>query len=115
MSNFDQGAVASNFPNASGSAASCAAAAPATTPVLFAEPDISFDRQLEPAATLSGLPVPQRHHVRHMLFGTLLTVQATIRQLHQLGYAEVNDWSRPIPTGNPDKVMAILVKRVVVE
>jgi len=115
MSNSSQGAIASNISSASSSANSCAAASPSTAPMLFAESDTSFDRQLEPAATLPGLPIPQRHHVRHMLFGTLLTVQTTIRQLHQRGYAEVNDWSRPIATGNPDEVMAILVKRVVIE
>lgn len=50
--------------------------------------------------------------IRHMLFGTPGTVQSTILQLHQLGYAKPNDWSRPISTGKPGEVMAILTKRV---
>jgi len=50
--------------------------------------------------------------VRHMLFGPLPAVQATIRLLHIRGYAEPNDWSEPIPTGRPNEVMAILTKRV---
>ena len=50
--------------------------------------------------------------LRHMLFGTPSAVQATIKQLHKLGYAEPNDWSQPLPTGRPDEVMAILTKRV---
>ena len=50
--------------------------------------------------------------IRHMLFGTPNTVQSTILQLHQLGYAEPNDWSRLISTGRPGEVMAILTKRV---
>ena len=51
-------------------------------------------------------------HIRHMLFGTLAAVQTTIRHLHHLGYAEPNDWSRPISTGRANEVMAILTKRI---
>ncbi|MGB7084666.1 MAG: hypothetical protein WBD47_03870 [Phormidesmis sp.] len=36
--------------------------------------------------------------VRHMLFGTLQSVQSTIRLLHKLNYAEPNDWSQPVST-----------------
>jgi hypothetical protein len=50
--------------------------------------------------------------IRHLLFGTLPAVQATIRLLHKRGYAEPNDWSQPISTGRPNEVMAILTKRV---
>ena len=53
-----------------------------------------------------------REQVRHLLFGPPGAVQATILQLHQLGYAEPNDWSRPLSTGRPNEVMAILTKRV---
>ena len=63
------------------------------------------------AAVPSSTPLP-REHVRHLLFGTLSTVQSTILLLHKLGYAEPNDWSRPISTGRPNEVMAILTKRV---
>lgn len=49
---------------------------------------------------------------RHMLFGSLSFVQASIHILHTLKYAEANDWSRPLPTGQPNEVMAILIKRV---
>ncbi len=50
--------------------------------------------------------------VRHMLFGPLSTIRYTIRLLHQRGYAEPNDWSRPISTGKPNEMMAILTKRI---
>ena len=56
-------------------------------------------------------PIPHEN-VRHMLFGSLQVVQATIKQLHHLNYAEPNDWSKPISTGRPNEVMAILTKRV---
>ena len=57
-------------------------------------------------------PLPQYESGRHLLFGTLGYVQATIRLLHKLNYAEPNDWSRPLPTGQPNEVMAILTNRV---
>ncbi len=56
-------------------------------------------------------PVP-REQVRHLLLGTPSAVQSTIALLHKLGYAEPNDWSRPMPTGRVNEVMAILTKRV---
>lgn len=57
-------------------------------------------------------PVPGDDMVRHMLFGSLDPVQATIRDLHARRYAEPNDWSRLLPTGRPNEVMAILTKRL---
>ena len=69
-----------------------------------------------PASGSAFGPTPRsggsREPIRHMLFGTLSGVQATIRQLHSLGYAEPNDWSRPISTGRPNEVMAILTRRI---
>ena len=53
----------------------------------------------------------ERSPIRHLLFGSTHAVQTTIGRLHQLGYAEPNDWSRPIPTGKPGEVMAVLTKR----
>jgi hypothetical protein len=42
--------------------------------------------------------------VRHLLFGNAATVQATIKHLHKLRYAEANDWSEPMATGRPNEV-----------
>ncbi|MGD1895678.1 MAG: hypothetical protein ACFB16_01865 [Phormidesmis sp.] len=70
------------------------------------------------AATAGAAFVPpneqgtSREHIRHMLFGTISAIEMTIRTLHKLGYAEPNDWSRPITTGRGDEVMAILTKRI---
>ena len=47
-----------------------------------------------------------------MLFGSPVAVQATIKHLHGLGYADPNDWSRPLATGRANEIMAILTKRV---
>ena len=63
----------------------------------------------------SLLPTHQYEPFRHMLFGSLTAVRLTIQELHQKHYAEPNDWSKPISTGRPNEVMAILTKRVRVD
>ncbi|ESA35081.1 hypothetical protein N836_13985 [Leptolyngbya sp. Heron Island J] len=60
----------------------------------------------------AALPDYTYEHGRHMLFGSLSFVQLTIKLLHKLHYAEPNDWSRPLPTGQPNEVMAILTRKV---
>ena len=58
---------------------------------------------------------PQREPIKHTLIGSSQVVLSTIRVLHQLRYAEVNDWSPLLPTGNPDEVMSILVRSIMVQ
>ncbi|MBE9070872.1 hypothetical protein IQ260_29995 [Leptolyngbya cf. ectocarpi LEGE 11479] len=58
------------------------------------------------------LPEYEYEIVNHTLLGTLDAVQNTIKQLYALNYAEPNDWSRPLPTGRVNEVMAILTRRV---
>ena len=71
------------------------------------------------ASTLSlktaPLPDHQYETVRHLLFGTLTGVRLTIQDLHKKHYAEPNDWSKPMSTGRPNEVMAILTKRVAIK
>lgn len=78
-----------------------------TTPGAIA-PTVSPASKLLP----EQLPDQQFEIVRHMLFGTLTGVQLTIKDLHNKHYAEPNDWSKPISTGRPHEVMAILTKKV---
>ena len=59
--------------------------------------------------------LPDHETIHHLLFGSPATVQYTIQLLHKLNYAEPNDWSRPLPTGRPNEVMAILTRRVRLE
>ena len=61
------------------------------------------------------LPDHQYETVRHLLFGSLTAVRLTIQDLHKRRYAEPNDWSKPISTGRPNEVMAILTKRAMIE
>lgn len=58
------------------------------------------------------LPEHQFETIRHMIFGTLSGVQLTIQDLHSKHYAEPNDWSKPISTGRPNEVMAILTRKI---
>ncbi|MEM7062313.1 MAG: hypothetical protein AAF572_04020 [Cyanobacteria bacterium P01_B01_bin.77] len=66
------------------------------------------------AFTHQPAPLPESSYEtgRHLLLGSLTFVQTTIKQLHKLNYTEPNDWSRPLPTGRPNEVMAILTKKV---
>ena len=80
-------------------ASTVSAAAPST---------LSVGQPLDPG----GGGGSSREQVRHLLFGPPSAVQATILQLHQLGYAEPNDWSRLLSTGRAGEVMAILTKRI---
>jgi len=64
---------------------------------------------------ISDAVSPHREPIRHLLFGSLAAVQLSIKTLHKMGYAEPNDWSKPIPTGRSGEVMAILVKHLWVD
>ncbi len=103
----------------SGAIASTVSAAAFTAPQLHptAQPTAQPIAQASGAAPRSPMPSEpySREQVRHLLFGTLTSIQATIRLLHKLGYAEPNDWSRPMSTGKANEMMAILTKRVVAD
>ena len=55
---------------------------------------------------------PKFESLRHTLTGSRSAVEATIKHLHKLNYAEPNDWSKPVAAGQPDKVIVVLLKRV---
>ena len=77
-------------------------------------PSVESGGPTKPPTDFSGhLPANgDRETIRHLLFGNLSAVQSTIRRLHQLNYAEPNDWSKPISTGRSNEVMAILTQRI---
>ena len=76
---------------------------------MFQDPNAGADA---PVVTNIVLPEVPQEPVQHMLFGSLGAVQAAIKHLHSLHYADPNDWSRPLPTGRANEVMAILTKKV---
>jgi len=55
---------------------------------------------------------PKFESVRHMLFGSPPAVRSAIALLHKLNYAEPNDWSKPVPTGQANEVVVVLIKRI---
>ena len=57
-------------------------------------------------------PPPSYDTIRHMLFGSPAAVQTTIKLLYKLNYAEPNDWSKLIPTGQPNEVVSVLTRKV---
>ncbi|MGJ3250895.1 MAG: hypothetical protein ACFE0J_07160 [Elainellaceae cyanobacterium] len=42
--------------------------------------------------------------------GSLTVVNQYIMQMYQLRYAQPYEWSKPIPTVNPNEVMCILTR-----
>ena len=68
-----------------------------------------------PACDVSPPKPPEFETVRHMVFGSLTAVRLTIQELHKKRYAEPNDWSKPISTGRPNEVMAILTRKIRVD
>ena len=90
----------------------------------YLEPDASGASHLPPSSPSTPQIRPER--VRHMLYGSLASIDRTIKILHALGYTDPNDWSDPIsvpPTsGIPSTTpsagtiwMAIATKTVLIE
>ncbi|MFN6487018.1 MULTISPECIES: hypothetical protein [unclassified Nostoc] len=58
---------------------------------------------------------PKREPIKHLLIGSPKAVTSTIHLLQVLGYASVGDWSTLLPTGNPDEVMSILSRQILMQ
>ena len=84
--------------------------APASTvsPANLSVPSTALANQSPDPAELPPIPDGQ---IRHLLFGSPGSVRGAIAQLHTLNYAAASDWSRLLPTGRTNEVMAILTKR----
>jgi hypothetical protein len=59
--------------------------------------------------------VPLREPLKHLLIGTSKAVTSTIHYLEVIGYAQVGDWSKLLPTGNPDEFMSILSRQILMQ
>ncbi len=59
-------------------------------------------------------PSPDEAEIlRVIAIGSLTAVNQHVMQMYQLGYAQPHEWSRPLPTANPQEVMRIMTKRIV--
>jgi hypothetical protein len=56
---------------------------------------------------------PQRKPIKHLLIGSPKAVTSTIHYLQVIGYASTGDWSPLLPTDNPDEVMSILIRQII--
>jgi hypothetical protein len=56
-------------------------------------------------------PTDEAHVLRVIALGTLEVVNNYVLTQHRLGFAEVAEWSRPLPSPNAGEVMRILTKR----
>ena len=75
----------------------------------------SFDQGADASTSspsYSPRPEPRYESLRHLVFGSAIAVQTTIKLLHRLNYAEPNEWSKLIPTDKNNEVMAVLTKKV---
>ncbi len=67
---------------------------------------------IPPIISSANLGDPTYGIARHLVLGDRPVLRLTIANLHKRGYAEPNDWSKPLPTGRADEHMVILTKQV---
>jgi hypothetical protein len=60
-------------------------------------------------------PFPKREPIKHTLTGSSKAVTSTIHYLQVIGYASVGNWSPLVPTDNPDEVMSILIRQILMQ
>mgnify|MGYP001793565379 CR=1 FL=1 len=66
-----------------------------------------------PQPIISQHPEPEK--IKHTITGSRKAVIAAIEVLHQLGYANVRDWTPLLPTSHSGEVMSILVRTITVQ
>ena len=66
-----------------------------------------------PQQIISQPPEPEK--IKHTLTGSRKAVIATIQVLHQLGYANIRDWTPLLATSNPGEVTSVLVRSITVK
>ncbi|MEP0928486.1 MULTISPECIES: hypothetical protein [Cyanophyceae] len=45
--------------------------------------------------------------------GPAYAVERVIHELYRVGFAEVHEWSKPIPTGKLNEIMRVLTRYVI--
>jgi len=58
---------------------------------------------------------PGREKILLTVTGSAYAIERVIHELYRVGFAEVREWSRPIPTGKVNEVMRVLTRYVIVE
>ncbi|HEY9763805.1 MAG TPA: hypothetical protein V6D07_14835 [Trichocoleus sp.] len=81
---------------------------------MFQSPDSDADAPKVPPAQSSNSE-PHQERVRHVVYGSLRALDRLTKILHVLNYAEIKEWSDPIPTEEPGRWMIILTKIMLIE
>ncbi|HIK51353.1 MAG TPA: hypothetical protein IGS17_10590 [Oscillatoriales cyanobacterium M59_W2019_021] len=77
-----------------------------------------FQENPQDAQTTDVVEMPStsgREAVKIMLVGTPQGVVNIIHTLYRRGFAEVTEWSPPLPTAIPGEVMRVLVRHLVLD
>ncbi|NEO20015.1 MULTISPECIES: hypothetical protein [unclassified Moorena] len=77
--------------------------------------DSSQDTSASIKLQASREPVSGREYVKVIVIGSLKGVKKIIHALYIRGFAEVTEWTQPVPTGNPGEVMRVLRRLVFVD
>lgn len=67
-----------------------------------------------PTVSVAHLPSvePEKESVKLYIVGSLRGIASITHSLHNRGFAEVNDWSKPQATGTPEEYVTVLVRQV---
>ena len=65
--------------------------------------------------TIEPTAEPGREKVLLTVTGSAYAIERVIHELYRLGFAEVREWSKPIPTGKVNEVMRVLTRYVILE
>jgi hypothetical protein len=65
--------------------------------------------------TTPDRPPIGRQPIRLLVCGVPLGVERIVRYLHVLGFAEVGEWSPPLPSPISDEVIRILTRYCIIE
>ncbi|MEM9539118.1 MAG: hypothetical protein AAGA60_06355 [Cyanobacteria bacterium P01_E01_bin.42] len=55
---------------------------------------------------------PSKEPLKCIIVGSRQGVTSTIQRLHQLGFAEIGNWSPLQPTQNPAEFMSVLIRYI---
>lgn len=58
---------------------------------------------------------PGREKVVLTVRGSVHATERVIHEAYRVGFAEVCEWSKPVPTGKVNEVMRVLTRYVIVE
>lgn len=75
---------------------------------------IDTNNQTEKLPLPTGNTAPEPEKIKHTLTGSQRAVKGTIQVLHQLGYANITDWSPIAPSSNPGEVISVLIRTITV-